>query len=417
MLKRIIMWIRGYLLVVIYGYSPERFLNLCSNHKILIWNLKKIEGGYEFNIRLKDYLSLRPIVRKTKTMPYVKKRVGLPFYLQRYKKRKIFFFGVLFACALVYYMSLFIWDIEVSGQYSHTEEAIVKFLDNEGVYAGIRKGTLNCQHIEDIIRKKYTDIGWVSAEIRGTRLLLKITETNMPKPYEEQTEPCHIVADKDCIIQSIVTRKGTPLVKEGQVVKKGDILVSGVVELKGDDQTIIGKETVVADADITVKSFYAYKNEFGLEYDDKVYTNNSMKYYSVTLFGHEFYICNPLKDYDKYKKFDHIEDETTLKINKNFYLPFSVSSIENKEYEVVHKTYSEEEALAKATSELELYMKHLREHGVTIVENQVVHTLTEDGKCVSEGKIIVMEPQRDTKSITEEESYVEPTKEPEENQN
>lgn len=417
MFKRIITWIRGYLLVVIKGYSPERFLNLCSNHKIFIWNLRRVEEGYEFNIRLKDYLSLRPIVRKTKTMPYVRKRFGLPFYIHRYKKRKVFFLGVVLASLLVYYMSLFIWDIEVSGQYSHTEEAIIKFLDSEGVYSGIRKGSLNCQQIEDTIRKKYPDIGWVSAEIRGTRLLLKITETNMPKPYEERTEPCHIVADKDCIIDKIVTRKGTPVVKEGQVVKKGDILVSGVVELIGDDQTVIKKQAVVADADITVKSFYQYKSEFDLEYDDKVYTDSSMKYYTVSLFGHKFYLCNPLKDYDGYKKYDHIEDETTLRLNKNFYLPFSVSSIENKEYEIVHKTYSEDEAIAKATKDVNLYISHLIEHNVEIVENQVVTTLTEDRKCVSEGKIIVKEPAMDTVKVKSEEYYVEPTTAPTEPQN
>ncbi|MDO5520361.1 MAG: sporulation protein YqfD [bacterium] len=417
MLKRIIIWLRGYLVCVIKGYSPERFLNLCSNHQITIWKLKKVEGGYQFQVLLHDYYKLRPIVRKTKTMPYVTQRFGLPFYIHRYKKRKIFFVGVLLAIAIVYYMSLFIWDIEVSGQYSHTEEAIVKFLDSKGVYAGVKKGTLNCQEIEETIRKRYSDIGWVSAEIRGTRLLLELTETNMPKPYEKQTEPCHIVADKDCVVDKIVTRKGTPMVREGQVVKKGDILVSGVIELHGDDQTIIKKEAVVADADVTVKTYYQYKSEFNLDYIDKVYTDQSMKYYSFTAFGKEFYLCNPLKNYNEYEKCDKIVDESTLKLNTNFYLPFSVSSIENKEYELVPKTYTGDEAIAKATSDLELYIKRLTAEDVVILDNQVVTTLTEDRKCVSEGKLIVLEPAHDTKKVTEEESYMEPTPEPKENEN
>ncbi|MDO5291851.1 MAG: sporulation protein YqfD [bacterium] len=417
MLKRIITWLRGYLLCIIKGYSPERFLNLCSNHQILIWDLKKVDEGYQFQIMLRDYYKLRPIVRKTKTMPYVRKRFGLPFYIHRYRKRKIFFVGIVLAVSIVYYMSLFIWDIQVSGQYSHTEEAIVKFLDSKGVYAGVKKGTLNCQEIEETIRKKYPDIGWVSAEIRGTRLLLELTETNMPKPYEKQTDPCHIVADKDCIVEKIVTRKGTPMVKEGQVVKKGDILVSGVIELHGDDQTVIQKQAVVADADITVKTYYKYKSGFDLDYVDKIYTDNSMKYYSFSMFGRQFYICNPLKDYNKYEKCDKIVDETTLKLNTNFYLPFSVSSIENKEYELVNKTYSEEEAIDKATNDLNLYIKRLTEQDVVILENQVVTTLTEDRKCVAEGKLIVSEPVHDTRKVTEEEAYMEPTKEPTENEN
>ena len=40
MLIKIIKFINGYVKIKVYGYSPERFLNLCSNHQILIWDLK-----------------------------------------------------------------------------------------------------------------------------------------------------------------------------------------------------------------------------------------------------------------------------------------------------------------------------------------------------------------------------------------
>lgn len=407
MLKKLIRWFQGYLLVVIKGYSPERFLNLCSNRKILIWNLKKTDLGYEFNISLKGYLALRPIVRKTKTLPIIKKRFGFPFYLHRYKKRKVFFIGSLLAVILVYIMSLYIWDVEISGQYSHTQEAIVKFLQTNGVYAGKRKDKINCQELEETLRKAYTDIGWVSAEIRGTRLLIKITETNMPKPYVEQTEPCHIVADKDGIITSIVTRTGTPKVKVGDVVKKGDIIVSGIVDILGDDATVIKKNTVVADADVMIKTYYEYKEEFPLAYDEKVYTNKEKKYYSLNILGFSVYFMNPFKNYTSYDRYDHIVSESNLKLNNNFYLPISWRQISNKEYQLVSKVYSEQEALKEAEDKLDLYESQLEECQVNILENQVVFTITEDAMTAA-GKLIVEEPVRTTRLIASEESYVSP---------
>lgn len=407
MLKKLIRWFQGYLLVVIKGYSPERFLNLCSNRKILIWNLKKTDLGYEFNISLKEYLALRPIVRKTKTLPIIKKRFGFPFYLHRYKKRKVFFIGILLAVILVYIMSLYIWDLEISGQYSHTEEAIVKFLQTNGVYAGKRKDKINCQELEETLRKAYTDIGWVSAEIRGTRLLIKITETNMPKPYVEQTEPCHIVADKDGIVTSIVTRTGTPKVKVGDVVKKGDIIVSGIVDILGDDATVIKKNTVVADADVMIKTFYEYKEEFPLAYGEKVYTNREKKYYSLNILEFSVYFMNPFKNYTSYDRYDHIVSESNLKLNNNFYLPISWRQISNKEYQLVSKVYSEQEALKEAEDKLDLYVSQLEECQVNILENQVVFTITEDAMTAA-GKLIVEEPVRTTRLIASEESYVSP---------
>ncbi|HEX3078467.1 MAG TPA: sporulation protein YqfD, partial [Lachnospiraceae bacterium] len=71
MLIKLIKWFRGYLLVTIKGYSPERFINLCSAKNILIWNLMQTKEGYEFNISVQGFKQLRQVVRKTKTRPFI----------------------------------------------------------------------------------------------------------------------------------------------------------------------------------------------------------------------------------------------------------------------------------------------------------------------------------------------------------
>ncbi|BBF42278.1 stage IV sporulation protein [Lachnospiraceae bacterium KM106-2] len=304
-------------------------------------------------------------------------------------------------------MSLYIWDIQISGQYSHTEESIIKFLKQDQVYAGIQKSKLSCQKIEEDIRKKFTDIGWVSAEIRGTRLLIKITETNMPKPYEEQTEPCHIIAPKDGIIDSIITRKGTPLVRKGDVVKKGAILVGGYINLYGDDATVVSQKADIADADIIIKSYYNYQDEFSLEYIDKEYTGNSRRFYTVTILGKRFYLLNPLKDYDSYDYYDEAKSENTWKLNTNFYLPFSTGSTEYMEYNEVKRVYSKEEAIKKAQKQLERYIDALKENGVEILKNNVTIEVMKK-KCVAKGKLIVKEPVHTTKKVKESELIKEP---------
>ena len=117
-------------------------------------------------------------MKKTKTRPFIQKRFGLPFLLHRYRKRKVFAIGVVLCCAIVYIMSLFIWEISISGELKHTDESMLKFLKTNHVYMGIQKEKVDCPKIEEAIRAKYPDIGWVSAEIRGTRLLIKIKETD-----------------------------------------------------------------------------------------------------------------------------------------------------------------------------------------------------------------------------------------------
>ena len=106
------------------------------------------------------------------------------------------------------------------------------------------KSDVDCARIVKDIRKEYDDIIWVSASIRGTRLIIQVKENEDSLPVVNKTEEekeqeakenaTDIVADQDCVITDIVPRKGIAMVKEGDQVKKGDILISGQVPVNDD---------------------------------------------------------------------------------------------------------------------------------------------------------------------------------------
>lgn len=407
MLIKLLNWLKGYLYISIKGTAPERFINLCCNRKIDIWNLKRVDDSYEFLMLAKNYKKLKPIVRKTGIIPRIKKKKGLPFLLHRYRHRKGFLMGLILCTALVYLLSLYIWDIQIEGGLKYTPEAMRKFLVDNEVFTGIQKSKVNCQEIEETIRLAYKDIGWVSAEIRGTRLIIHLTETNMPAPASIALNPSHIVATKDGIIKDIITRAGTPLVKVGDVVKKGDIIVSGIVTVIGDNTEIVSKEPVVADADIRCKTYYEYNEVFPMNYIDKKYTNNSKKGYYITILKGKLFLYNRRISYDKY---DIIVNENTLHITNSFYLPFRYGTITTREYENETKTYTPEEATAIANARLERYFKRLISKDVEILTNNVTITI-ENNKCIAKGRILVEEPAWEYITIQENEWRIEQTDE------
>ncbi len=413
MIIKLVRWFQGYLLVRLKGISTERFINLCSNRYIYLWDLKSNGDDYEFQIKLKDYYKLKPIAKKTGTLPFIKKRFGLPFVIQRYRKRSGYALGFLLFLAILYILSLFIWDINVSGGYTYTQEAMVKFLRNNDIHPGLQKKDINCQKIEDLIRHSYNDIGWVSAEIKGTRLVVKITETNMPAPAVTATSNCHIIASKDCIITKIVTRTGTPKVGIGDVVKKGDILVSGVVDIIGDNELLVRKQPVIADADITGKTFYDYSDKFSLYYNDKVYTGNEKKSYLFSIFLKKINLYRPRIPYDKY---DIIGNEFTLHLNDEFYLPVSLDTNRYLEYKEEKKKYSEAEAKALAEKRLNRFIKKLVEKDVVILENNVTMAV-KGNNCIANGKLVVLESVKDYKAIDDNEWRIIDTDESDGNDN
>ena len=77
-------YLRGYVKIQIQGYSPERFLNLCSYHHILIWGLAYEDHCYELCMSVRDFKRIRPFAKKTHTKVRVKEKYGFPFSLYNY---------------------------------------------------------------------------------------------------------------------------------------------------------------------------------------------------------------------------------------------------------------------------------------------------------------------------------------------
>ena len=403
MLRKLKHWLFGYLTIQISGTSPERFINLCSYKRLYIWNIVRDNENYQFNLSARNYKKLKPIFRKTRLLPKIKEKHGLPFFMHRNRKRKGFFIGVLICMILIYIMSLYIWNIEVLGGYKYTPEAIIKFLWENDIKAGIKKKIIDGNKIEEEIRLAYEDIGWVSAEVRGTRLIIKITETNMPAPIKDATAPSHIVASKDSVVKEIVTRTGTPLVKAGDVVRKGDILVSGVVDIIDDFGGVLDKKPVVASADIVCGSYYDYSDTFSLTYTYKVFTNRQKNGLYISPLGRKIFLYKPSISYDMY---DIIVNDNTLHITNSFYLPFQYGTVTIREYVEQKDKYSEEEAIYIAKDNLNRYFDKLNKNEVYILKNNVKIDI-KNNICIAKGRILVEERAWEYKVIDEIEWRIE----------
>ena len=166
----LIKYFRGYVYVHLTGYAPERFLNLCGNRNILIWNLKPAENGYYFCISVQGYKSLKPILRKTKTRARILERKGLPFLLFRYRKRKAYVLGILFFAGILYYFSGFVWNIEVNGNSYLSEDTIIRFLEEEKASFGTKIKNIDCAKLEETLRSRYDEVIWTSIKIYGTKI-------------------------------------------------------------------------------------------------------------------------------------------------------------------------------------------------------------------------------------------------------
>lgn len=87
-------------------------------------------------------------------------------------------------------------------------------------------------------------------------------------------------------------------------MEKGQVLVSGIVELHNDGGEVIKKCPVYADADIYINTTYNYSDEFSMIYPDKQYTGSKKEKIGLNVMGRIFFLENPLNRFKSYEKYD-----------------------------------------------------------------------------------------------------------------
>lgn len=388
MLTNLLKFLKGYVVIRLAGYSPERFLNLCSRHQIILWGLHSVGTEYEMCISISGFRKLRPLVHKTKTKVVILERHGLPFILHRYRSRKLFAVGAVTGAVLLYVLSLFIWNIHVEGNYSLSDQVILKYLEEEAITHGIRKSQIHGEEIEAKLREHFPEITWTSVEVKGTRLIVHVQE-NEDAVHETipKEEPADLVAAKSGIVVSMIVRSGTPAVSEGMEVQAGDLLVSGRVEVLNDAGEAANVYYVHADANIVIRRQEPYEASFPMHYEKKVYTGRKRRSLYLILGNKRFDFAFP---HTPYESFDRITGEIPLRITENYYLPVVFGTHTDQEYVMEDAIYSQKEASDRAKEELSLFFEKIRIKGLQIIENNV-KIETNGDVCTASGYYVLEE--------------------------
>lgn len=340
--------INGTVEVEIEGFFTERYINLCKINNIKIWDIKTIGGGVvRFCIAIKDFKKLRPITKKTKCKVKILSKKGIYFKLFKYRKRRLAFLLLTIFIALCVISTTFIWNVEIIGNSYISNEEIYSALNESGISVGKSKLGINTKKIITNLRVLVPDIAWAGIDIEGTNAYISIVEkTKLPQSAINENSIGDIISDKSGIIEKIVAENGTPILKAGEYVEEGRILIEGKIY----SNTLETKD-VTAKGIVTLNTEYEYKNEYNYKIYEKQY-NGKVKYsIGVDINNKENYI-NYL---DKSLKYDIIKNSSSInlfgnEVSFNFY-KFNI-------YDLVEKQISKDEIIQKAKKDADDYINN-----------------------------------------------------------
>ncbi len=322
----------GIITIEIQSLIPEKFVNLMWKNGVHIKNLKKENiTTMIMDVNLRDYDKIEEIAKKTKTKIKITKRRGFAFFLIKIKRRIALVLGILLFMGILYYLSTFIWNIEISVDHNLSPYEIRQQLSSFGIKPGINKRNVNVYDIEEKLIKNNENIMWVRARVEGAKLKISAAERQSPPNIIAEGSPCNLVARKDGEVVRVYTKAGTSVVKKGDMIRKGQVLVKGEQGKEG------ATYQVHAVGDVICRTFYEEVKQVKIDTVKRERTGNKIENIYLNIKGKNIYLK---KSVNKFNKYDRIEDNK-LFIKKETYYEMKETTIHGDAKKIVDDTANE----------------------------------------------------------------------------
>lgn len=351
---------KGTLIIEVQTLVPEKFINLLWNKNIPIKNIIRSDlTTFTMEINLEDYAALEELAKRLGARTRVMSRKGLAFFLMRLKRKGMLIGGVLIFFCILYYLSHYLWAVEINTEKYISPYEIRRDLQEFGIKPGIKKSKIDTFAVEDKIQSVNDNIMWVRARIEGSRLRIRIAEKTPPPQIFIKEGVNDIVSKADAEIIRIYSIKGTPAVKAGDLVKKGQVLIKGTEGKEGQEYDVAAKGDVIA------KTFYESFREIKTTGVENIYTGDKDSSIFINIAGIKIYLKKATKSFESYDK---------MESSKMFYNIIDFYEKEEKEINIDIK-----EAVNEASKDLENERIQQMDKSSKVIEKKVFVDNIQDG--------------------------------------
>ncbi|MBE6796131.1 MAG: hypothetical protein E7533_06085 [Ruminococcaceae bacterium] len=225
---RFFRFINGYIYFCAEGGFSERFINLCKLNDITLWDVKN-DGVKVFAFTSSNCLTaLEDAAINSGMNLKIEQEKGLKTLVNKHKWRFGIFVGIGVFLLSFWFASGFVWEVEVVGVDNVMAKNFTEELQDYGIKTGVKKSDINIIEVEKKIKSDYKNISWVSVNVFGGKVQVQLREAEVEQEKLDHSRACNIVASKNGEVILVKGYYGQNVVKEGDFVAKGSLLISGI---------------------------------------------------------------------------------------------------------------------------------------------------------------------------------------------
>lgn len=286
-MKKLINLLLGYVEIAVTGAFPERLLNLCAQNRLPFWRLRWTdETSFTFRVALRDRKRLDELARRAMCDLEERSRRGAAVAAERMVEHRWgFLLGLGFCVLAVSFLSRFLLVIEVTGNERVPTAVILSQLQRAGVRPGAFGPAIREREAANTALLGLPELSYLAVNIYGTRAEIIVREVEKAPELLKEDVPADVVAAADGIIEDIQTDSGRAMFRDGDVVAKGETLISGVLDLKEPEGGTVdlGSLVVHAAGSVTARTWRTLEETIPLTGQGKEYTGEEARSYHIKI--------------------------------------------------------------------------------------------------------------------------------------
>ena len=232
--------------VTVEGLNLERLIRQAGEAGIPLAHMKRRGRKMTALVREEQLDVLQDMAVRGGWRMTCGRRQGLGRALDMLRQRRMLAVCAMLAVTVLLMASQMMWQVELrdAGAY---EADIRQYLEELGIRPVIWRRRVDTAALRDALEWRYPRIAWFECAWRG--MTLRITAVQGTAQGETITHlgSGDVVAMRDGIVMSVVTVAGTPQVKDGDSVRKGQVLMAGQERTAGEEtRPVMARGTVYA---------------------------------------------------------------------------------------------------------------------------------------------------------------------------
>lgn len=230
MFRRLVTWILGTLRLEVVGGDHGLLLGRAVAAGLTLWGMQRQGARLFATLTLPDFYRLPKLRRGTGCRIRIRGRQGLPFFLRQLRRRPAYIAGAALVAALLFWASGHVWkiDVRITGPENLDRRAVLQVAAEAGLANGVWRKAFDSNEVAAKIKSRIPEATWVVVRLTGTRAVIEVVEKAAQQA--PQAAACiNLYAEKDAVIEKVIPFQGEAVVKPGQIVKKGDLLVECVL--------------------------------------------------------------------------------------------------------------------------------------------------------------------------------------------